>query len=141
MRITLLIMGLSLSAGTAAAAEVHHYPTIDTVTMVINCMDNIGGQSENTLYTCSCRHDVIATQLDYATWEKASLYVRYKHMPGENGGVFRDMPEGQKLEAMLDKVQKKAEQSCPVVKHLDAPNMQRQRQAMQKKMLEEKMGQ
>ncbi|MEJ2760932.1 MAG: hypothetical protein P8126_05190, partial [Gammaproteobacteria bacterium] len=80
-----------------------------------------------------------ATQLDYVTWEKASLYVRYKHMPGENGGVFRDMPEGQKLEAMLNKVQDKAKKTCPVVKHLDAPNLKRQRKAMQKKMLKEKM--
>lgn len=139
MRASLILLGLSLSG--AVAADPHPYPTIDTVTMVINCMDDIGGQSENTLYTCSCRHDVIATKLDYDTWEKASLYVRYKHMPGENGGVFRDMKEGRELEAVLDKVQKEAEQACPVVKHLDAPNMQRQRREMQKKMLEEKMSQ
>jgi len=141
MRITLLIIGLSLSAGAAAASEMHHYPTQDTVTMVINCMDNLGGQSEYTLYTCSCRHDVIARQLDYDTWEKASLYVRYKHMPGENGGVFRDMPEGQKLEAILTKAQEKAKGSCPVVKHLDAPSLQRQRQEIHQKMLEQKMSQ
>ena len=105
--------------------------------MVINCMDNIGGQSEDTLYTCSCRHDVIATKLDYETYAKASLYVRYKHMPGENGGVFRDMKEGKQLEVVLDKVKKEAAQACPVVKHLDAPNLQRQRREMQKKMLED----
>jgi hypothetical protein len=137
MRASLILLGLSLS--TAVAADPHPYPTIDTVTMVINCMDDIGGQSENTLYTCSCRHDVIATKLDYDTWEKASLYVRYKHMPGENGGVFRDMKEGRELEAVLNQAQQEAEKACPVVKHIDAPNIQRQRRAIQKKLMEEKM--
>jgi hypothetical protein len=62
-------------------------------------------------------------------------------MPGENGGVFRDMQEGRKLEAVLNEVQKEAEQACPVVKHIDAPNLQRQRHEIQKKLIEEKMGQ
>lgn len=141
MRAVFIILGLSLSTVALADTHPHPYPTIDTVTMVINCMDDIGGQSENTLYTCSCRHDVIATKLDYDTWEKASLYVRYKHMPGENGGVFRDMKEGRELEAVLNQAQQEAEKACPVVKHIDAPNMQRQRRAMQKKLMEENMAQ
>jgi len=136
MRASLILPALVFSTA-AAAASPHQFPTIDTVTMVINCMDNIGGQSEDTLYTCSCRHDVIATKLDYDTYEKASLYVRYKNMPGENGGVFRDMKEGRVLQTVLEKAQKEAEQACPVVRHLDAPNLQRQRREMQKKMLED----
>lgn len=143
MRMILFIVALGLSAGAAAAdqnpanvpAGMHRFPTLDTVTMVIQCMNDIGGQSEETLYTCSCRHDVIATRLSYDDYENGSLWLRYKGMPGEKGGVFRDSKVGRRLGTRLQEVRQEAEKACPVVHHLEAPRLQEEH----KKMLEKQM--
>jgi len=149
----LFIIGLGLSAGAAAAeqnsinvpaaqgpinvpAGMHQYPTLDTVTMVIKCMDDIGGQSEETLYTCSCRHDVIASKLSYADYENGSLWLRYKHMPGEKGGVFRDSQVGKKLGKKLEAVRQEAKKTCPVVPHLESPRLQKEHKKMMKKQMD-----
>lgn len=118
-KIAMLIFSLSLSAGAMAEP----YPTMETVRMVINCMQEIGGQSEETLYTCACRHDVITSQVSFHDYEEGHLYERYRNMSGEKGGIFRDAKDAKKLAARLRKVREEAAQACPVVKHIEAPSM------------------
>jgi len=143
MRTSLFILGLALSAGAASAEPadtpegIHYYPTTDTVTMVINCMHDLGGQSEELLYTCSCRHDIIASKLSYNEFETGSLYLRYKNMPGEKGGVFRDAPNGKEMGARLQQVRAQARQACPLVQHLESPRLQEQHKEMMEKAMEE----
>ena len=113
-----LIVIACLSTPLTAMAEA--YPTMDTVQMVVTCMSEIGGQTEENLYVCSCRHDVITSEFTFEEYERANLYERYRVMPGERGGMFRDAKEAKGMSKKLESVRKRAEQECPVVKHIDA---------------------
>ena len=118
-KIVMLVFSLTLSAGAMAEP----YPTMETVRMVINCMQEMGGQSEETLYACACRHDVVTSEISFHDYEEGHLYERYKDMPGEKGGVFRDAKDAKHLATQLRKAREEAAQACPVVKHLEAPRM------------------
>lgn len=112
------IVMICLSMPLSALAET--YPTLDTVQMVVTCMSEIGGQTEENLYVCACRHDVIAAEFTFEEYERANLYERYRGMPGERGGMFRDAKEAKNISKELDKIRKKAEQECPLVKRIEA---------------------
>ena len=115
MRWTIAVLA-ALSCGVAQAES---YPTTETVTMVVNCMVELGGQSEENLYTCACRHDVIRAALTFHEYESGSLYERYKSMPGEKGAVFRDSRDGAAFAKKLGEARKSAAASCPTVKHIE----------------------
>lgn len=118
----LFVLFFSLSLSTGAAAET--YPTIETVRMVVTCMHELGEQSEETLYTCACRHDVIESEMSFFEYEQGNLYERHRNMTGKKGGIMRDAAgHARELYAELEKVREKAEKACPVVKHLQAPSL------------------
>ena len=96
------------------------YPTMDIVQMVVTCMSEIGGQTEENLYVCACRHDVIASEFSFDEYERANLYERYRIMPGERGGMFRDAKEAKDMNKKLRKVRERAEHECPLVKRIEA---------------------
>lgn len=102
----------------AIGARAEGYPTQDTVEMVILCMSDIGGQSEENLYTCACRHDVIKSRMAFRDYENASLVERYESMPGKRGQLFRDFQDGEKLLGQLLAARKDAVAQCPEVKRI-----------------------
>ena len=94
------------------------YPTPDTVRMVLQCMDKIGGVTEENLSTCSCRHDLVASKMSYRDYFAATMYWRYSKLPADKGETFRDSVRGRKLVHRLTDVLNEAESSCPVVKQI-----------------------
>jgi len=105
-----------IAPGLAAAAETNDYPTLDRVGYVLNCMQEHGGQSVENLYACVCRIDFIASQMPFETYEDASTFDRYRRMPGEKGGIFRDNEQAESLLAQLDKTTLEAGKRCPLVR-------------------------
>jgi len=109
----------------AQAVVADDYNTIDTVRYVLDCMFDLGGQNEQNLYTCTCRHDVIARELPFEVFEEATFFERYNKMPGKRGGLVRDNKRAEKLTKELQAVQEKANNECLVVTHISPPQKSR----------------
>lgn len=122
------IHGIVLSAVLllpAQAVVADDYNTIDTVRYVLECMADLGAQNEQNLYTCTCRHDVIARELPFAVYEEATFFERYSRMPGKRGGLVRDNKRAEKLTAELHAAKEKANKECLVVTHISPPQKSR----------------
>jgi hypothetical protein len=115
---TLIFILLSVMASNASAYD---YPTIESVRFVINCMTELGGQNEQNLYTCTCRHDVVAENMTFAEYDDATFFDRNTAMPGKRGAMVRDNEKGARDKKNLEELLKKASAQCPVVKHLETP--------------------
>lgn len=103
-------------------ASANEYPTMDTVRYVVNCMVDNGGQNEENLYACTCRFDAISALLTFDEYEQVSVYLRNKGMPGEKGGVFRDLGRDTKdLRDKFEQIEKEAVRSCPIAKRVINP--------------------
>lgn len=103
-------------------ASASEYPTIDTVRYVVNCMADNGGQNEENLYACTCRFDAISSQLTFDEYEQVSVYERNKAMPGEKGGVFRDLGRDTKeLRDKFEQIELNAFSACPIAKRVSRP--------------------
>lgn len=109
---------LALMAAISGTGFADDYPTFEIVKQVVGCMAEIGGQSEETLYTCACRHDVMATRMTFREYEQADLFGRYREMPGKRGALFRDSKNGDALIEKLEAARKEAQAQCPLVKHI-----------------------
>ena len=97
----------------------NEYPTDETVHYVIKCMDELGGQSDENLYTCACRYDSIRTAMSYIDYDDALTYERNKKMPGEKGGAVRGNERAKGFYNKLVKARENANASCLVVKHVE----------------------
>ncbi len=104
-----------LLPGVALAAA---YPTIETVRMVVTCMAAMGEQNEENLITCACKHDVLQDQLTFKEYEEGNLMERYRSMPGEKGGIFRENELGEGYLRKISAARKLADQQCPTVKKI-----------------------
>ncbi len=113
----LLIPMISMSASTFA----NDYPTAERVLYVLNCMQDIGGQNMESLYTCTCRIDSIAEQMVFFDYGLGDTYERGKRISGEKGGVVRDNKLAKEAFAKLEKARKVAEQDCPIVVRVKNP--------------------
>lgn len=99
----------------------HGYPTEETVRYVLGCMAELGEQNDTNMYTCVCRYDVLQREIpDYEVYNGARIYERFKVMPGEKGGFFRDNPNGERYFEQLNVARQAADSECLVVKHLEA---------------------
>jgi len=96
------------------------YPTMESVRYVLDCMAELGGETEEHLYTCTCRHDHIAANMPFEKYEQATFFERYNKMPGKRGGLVRDNEEGPGLREQLKQVKIDAAANCPVVKHIES---------------------
>ena len=105
-----------LLAVAAMPAYAGNYSSRTSFTMVANCMDENGGQTQENLYTCSCRADLIQAAMSAEHYEDAITVERYQNVPADKGAVFRDSKKGQDLLAALKKVRKQAGEVCPAVK-------------------------
>lgn len=119
---SLLLATLLVPVSAAYAAD--DYSTVETVRYVMGCMAENGGNTEENLYACTCRFDVIAAGMPFAEYEQAQLYERYREMPGKRGALFRESEMGDKLKAKLRKLRKEAEERCPLVRHIEPPRKQ-----------------
>lgn len=110
-----VMIAFMFSALNAAADD---YSTLETVKFVSNCMLENGGQSQETLYTCACRFDVIATAMPFAEFEMGIMAERFRDLPGKRGGLVRDNEETRHLGRKLADMRKTAAEQCPLVRHI-----------------------
>lgn len=88
------------------------FPTQDRVEYVFECMRNHGGIHYDNLYHCVCKVDYLDRHLDAETFTRALTFKRYRAMPGERGGVFRDPPQARALRKRLEALEREAEARC-----------------------------
>jgi hypothetical protein len=96
----------------------NEYPTQETVRYALNCMSELGGQTDENLYTCACRHESIKTTMTFSDYEEGVTFERNKKMPGEKGSSFRDNKRAEKFYETLLKARETANASCTVVRHV-----------------------
>ena len=61
----------------------YEYPTEETIRYALNCMTTLGGQTDQNLYTCSCRYDSIREVLPFDDYADGKTYERNRAMPGK----------------------------------------------------------
>jgi hypothetical protein len=115
---TIVMMLIAALPGIASAQD---YPTLDIVENVIFCMEDMGGQSQDNLYACTCRFDVVASGMSFDEYQRATVYKRFREMPGDKGGEVRDAKEAKALSGKLDKLRAQAEKQCPAVRQVLRP--------------------
>jgi len=96
----------------------YEYPTEATIRYALDCMMTLGGQTDQNLYTCSCRYDSIREVLPFDDYSDGKTYERNVAMPGEKGGFFRDNERGEELYNDLVKVREQADEQCIVAKQV-----------------------
>ena len=109
----LLFMLAPLNVATA------NFPTVETVRLVLNCMADNGGLTDENLYTCSCRHDAIAERMSFSDYEEGVTYERNKSMPGKKGSFFRDNKRGERFYKTLLDVREVANGKCITVRKVE----------------------
>ena len=114
-----LFLTLSLLLFGTIPVMADEYPTEETVRFVLNCMTEMGGQTDENLYTCACRYDAIRSAMAYSEYEEGYTFERNMKMPGEKGSSFRDNKRAEGFYKELLKVREKANASCLVVKHVE----------------------
>ncbi|MCZ6802630.1 MAG: hypothetical protein O7D86_01485 [Proteobacteria bacterium] len=100
----------------------YEYPTEETVRYALNCMDELGGQNDQNLYTCACRYDHIKTAISFHEYGDAVTYERNKAMAGKKGGFFRANKRAIKIHERLEDIRETADSNCIVVKHVERTN-------------------
>ncbi len=113
-----LVASLVIVLFGAMPVMADEYPTDETVRYALNCMAEMGGQTDENLYTCTCRYDAIRASMTYSDYEEGFTFERNRKMPGEKGSSFRDNKRGERLYEELLAVREKAGSSCIVVKHV-----------------------
>jgi hypothetical protein len=103
--------------GTCAVLA-DEYSTNETVRYSLNCMKELGGQTDENLYTCTCRYDAIRAAMTFSDYEEGVTFERNKKMPGEKGSSFRDNKRGEGFYEKLLETREAANSSCIVVKHV-----------------------
>ena len=113
-----LFIGIILFLLGTCSVLADEYPTDETVHYVMSCMDELGGQTDENLYTCVCRYDAIRAAMTFSDYEEGYTYERNKAMPGDKGGAVRDNERAKAFYEELVKVREAADASCIVVKHV-----------------------
>ena len=89
------------------------YPTQARVEYVLACMNASGGQNYDTLYSCVCAIDKIATEVNYDEFTAARTLGFLRRTPGERGGVFRDAaPNARGRVKSFMEIEEDAHSSC-----------------------------
>lgn len=94
------------------------YPTQETVRFALDCMSELGGLTDDNLYTCSCKYDAIRNNIVFSEYEEGRTFERNKNMTGEKGGAVRDNQRAKAFYKKLVKAREEADSSCIVVKHV-----------------------
>ena len=113
-----IVISLAILLFGAMPSMAYEYPTDTTIHYVLECMAALGGQTDQNLYTCSCRYDSIREVLSFDDYSDGRTYERNKAMPGKKGGFFRDNERGEELYNVLVKLREQADEQCIVVTHV-----------------------
>ena len=113
------VISLAILLFGAMPSMAYEYPAEATVHYILNCMAALGGQTDQNLYTCSCRYDSIREVLSFDDYSDGRTYERNKAMPGKKGGFFRDNERGEKLYDVLVKAREQADEQCIVVTQVE----------------------
>ena len=113
-----LLISISLLLFGSMPVMADEYPTDETVRYALKCMAELGGQTDENLYTCTCRFDNIRANMTFSDYEEGYTFERNKKMPGEKGSSFRDNKRAERLYEELLKVREKADSNCIVVKQV-----------------------
>ena len=119
MRKLKIVFFVALLMPGLASAE--PFPTAETVRYVLGCMADLGAQSDENLYTCACRLDVISEKMTYVDYDDGVTYERNLAMPGEKGAFFRDNKRGEEKYELVKAARKDADSKCIVVKRVATP--------------------
>lgn len=111
---------LSLLVTFALPLQAAGYTTMETFTMVSNCMIENGGQTRENLYMCSCRADVTMSEMSEEEYVHGLTVEKYRELPADKGAVFRDTRMAQDMFDKLKKVRRKAAEDCPVIRAVSA---------------------
>ena len=109
------VISLAIFLFGAMPSMAYEYPTDATIRYALDCMMTLGGQTDQNLYTCSCRYDSIREVISFDDYSDGKTYERNVAMPGEKGGFFRDNERGEELYNDLVKVREQAGEQCVVV--------------------------
>jgi len=109
------VISLAIFLFGAMPSMAYEYPTEATIRYALDCMTTLGGQTDQNLYTCSCRYDSIREVISFDDYSDGKTYERNVAMPGEKGGFFRDNERGEELYNDLVKVREQADEQCIVV--------------------------
>jgi len=112
------VISLAIFLFGAMPSMAYEYPTEATIHYVLDCMTALGGQTDQNLYTCSCRYDSIREVLSFDDYSDGKTYERNRAMPGKKGGFFRDNERGEELYNDLVKAREQAGEQCIVVKQV-----------------------
>ena len=110
-----IAMAFSMLAARAQEATKNDYPTIDRLNYALDCIDRHGGPKIENLTACSCEIDKIAEKVSYEQFIDGLIYAQNKDMPGDKGGIFRDMAIGKDGYAAIDAARTEAEKVCFVM--------------------------
>lgn len=88
------------------------FPTQARVEFVLGCMEELGGQSYDTLYRCVCLIDKIAESMSYEEFAEAQVFSQLRSTPGERGGVFRDPEQARSLTDKLNAATARGRAAC-----------------------------
>ncbi len=113
-----LFFSISLFLFGAMPVMANEYSTEETVRYALNCMAEMGGQTDENLYTCTCRYDNIRANMTFSDYEEGYTFERNMKMPGEKGSSFRDNKRGERLYKELLKARESADSNCIVVKQV-----------------------
>lgn len=112
------VISLAIFLFGAMPSMAYEYPTEATIRYALSCMTALGGQTDQNLYTCSCRYDSIREVISFDDYSDGKTYERNVAMPGEKGGFFRDNERGEELYNDLVKVREQADEQCIVAKQV-----------------------
>jgi hypothetical protein len=100
-----------LPIAAAQAALQNDYPTEAIADYVYGCM-KANGETPESLASCSCSVDVVASILPYQRYEEASTFLSMIQMQGERSALFRETAESRAAIQDLRRAQAEGEIRC-----------------------------
>ncbi len=100
-----------LPIGAADAALQNDYPTEAIADYVFGCM-KANGETRESLASCSCSVDVVASILPYQRYEEASTILSMVQVQGERAALFRETAASKAAIQDLRRAQAEAEILC-----------------------------
>jgi hypothetical protein len=109
--VTHIAAGVGLGVGTANAALQNDYPTEVIADYVYGCM-KANGETPESLLSCSCSVDVVASIIPYERYEEAQTFLSMMQTKGEVSALFRDTAESKAAIQDLRRAQAEGEIRC-----------------------------
>jgi hypothetical protein len=109
--ITLAAAATLTSITYAGAAAQNDYPTEAIADYVYGCM-KANGETRESLLSCSCSADVVASIIPYPRYEEASTFLSMVQTQGERSALFRETAEARAAIQDLRRAQAEGEIRC-----------------------------